>query len=59
VLTLKSARAERTITLQKLIVGRAERTEAKHYRRIDAADLGDLEHDPFVHRHSALLHSAH
>ena len=60
VLTRKSARGERAITLQKLSAGGAAiAPDAALYRRIDAADLGDLEHDPFVHRHSALLNAGH
>jgi hypothetical protein len=57
-ITLKN----RTITLQKLVLGRpalARETETKRYRRIDAADLGDLEHDPFVKRYGSLLNAAH
>jgi len=61
-LTVTSARGERTITLQKLVLGPAAPApdaESKRYRRIDAADLGDLEHDPFVKRHGALLNAPH
>ena len=61
-LTVTNARRERTITLQKLVVGRAElppEAETKRYRRIDAADLGDLEHDPFVKRNGSLLNAPH
>jgi hypothetical protein len=61
-LTSKNARMERSITLHKLVVGHAElasETETKRYRRIDAADLGDLEHDPFVKRYGSLLQSPH
>ena len=53
---------QRTITLQKLVLGRPElapETETKRYRRIDAADLGDLEHDPFVKRYGSLLQAPH
>lgn len=61
-LMISNARSERTTTLQKLELGRAEtdpEAEPKRYRHIDAADLGDLEHDPFVQRHSSLLHAPH
>jgi hypothetical protein len=57
-ITLKN----RTITLQKLVLGRpalAPEADTKRYRRIDAADLGDLEHDPFVKRYGSLLNAAH
>lgn len=61
-LTSKNAHTERSITLQKLVVGPvdlASEADGKRYRRIDAADLGDLEHDPFVKRYGALLQSPH
>lgn len=57
-ITLKN----RTITLQKLVLGPptlAPEAETKRYRRIDAADLGDLEQDPFVKRYGSLLNAAH
>ncbi|HTU60911.1 MAG TPA: hypothetical protein VMF89_20805, partial [Polyangiales bacterium] len=53
---------QRTVTLQKLVLGRPElapEAETKRYRRIDAADLGDLEHDPFVKRYGSLLQAPH
>ena len=61
-LVVTNARGARTITLHKLVLGRAAlapEAEAKRYRRIDAADLGDLEHDPFVKRHGSLLAAPH
>jgi hypothetical protein len=59
-LTIKNAHSERTTTLQKLVVGQAEAApEPVRYRKIDAADLGDLEQDAFVKRHGALLHGGH
>jgi hypothetical protein len=61
-LSMVGVHNERTTTLQKLSVGATDSAagaEAKRYRRIDAADLGDLEHDPFVKRHGALLQSGH
>ena len=61
-LSVVTPRLERTVTLHKLVVGSAQLAsdaEPKRYRRIDAADLGDLEHDPFVQRYGALLHAPH
>ena len=57
-LTIKNARLERSVRLRKLVVGQPAPeadAQAKGFRRIDAADLGDLEHDPFVKRYHALL----
>jgi hypothetical protein len=59
---LTQGEVTRTTTLQSLQLGQAERfetAELSQYRHIDAADLGDLEHDPFVLRHGTHLQAPH
>lgn len=58
-LTISQGQVTHTTTLLALKLKdtrRLEQSQVRQYRRIDASDLGDLEHDPFVQRHHGQLH---
>lgn len=61
-LSITRSGVERRIELRQLSLDRVKplaRDPWPGYRRIDASDLGDLEHDRFVQRHAAQLLRPH